>query len=127
MNNQLVKPKVKTREVTITAIVIVLLIAGITSGFYYFRLDEPNNPYLQTVLSLQGDVSRGKAIFQVNCTGCHGQNADGNVGPSLHGISKRKSRVSLINQVVRGETPPMPKFQPSAKDMADLLSYLEQL
>ncbi|NEQ82424.1 MAG: cytochrome c, partial [Moorea sp. SIO2I5] len=24
-------------------------------------------------------------------------------------------------------TPPMPKFQPQTRDMADLLSYLEQL
>ncbi|MFZ4555923.1 MAG: cytochrome c, partial [Pseudanabaena sp.] len=26
-----------------------------------------------------------------------------------------------------GETPPMPQFQPSPQDMADLLSYLKQL
>jgi hypothetical protein len=33
----------------------------------------------------------------------------------------------LIQQVVSGNTPPMPQFQPEAKDMADLLEYLEQL
>ncbi|RDH51814.1 cytochrome C, partial [Mastigocladus laminosus WC112] len=32
-----------------------------------------------------------------------------------------------IHQVISGDTPPMPKFQPSAKEMADLLSYLETL
>jgi hypothetical protein len=29
--------------------------------------------------------------------------------------------------VVSGRTPPMPKFQPEAQEMADLLEYLENL
>jgi hypothetical protein len=33
----------------------------------------------------------------------------------------------LIHQVTSGETPPMPQFQPSAQEMADLLKYLESL
>ncbi|NER30629.1 MAG: cytochrome c, partial [Symploca sp. SIO1C4] len=39
----------------------------------------------------------------------------------------RKSKISLIHQVTDGKTPPMPKFQPSPQEMADLLSYLEEL
>ncbi|MCA1991498.1 MAG: cytochrome c, partial [Coleofasciculus sp. S288] len=53
--------------------------------------------------------------------------ADGRVGPSLQHVSKRKSKTSLIYQVISGQTPPMPKFQPSPQEMADLLSYLEKL
>jgi hypothetical protein len=53
--------------------------------------------------------------------------ADGLVGPSLQDVSKRKSRYKLIHQVISGETPPMPKFQPSVQEMSDLLSYLESL
>jgi mono/diheme cytochrome c family protein len=79
------------------------------------------------VLSFQGNLERGEAIFAVNCAGCHGIKGDGDVGPSLHNISKNKSETSIINQVISGKTPPMPKFQPSAQDMADLLSYLHQL
>jgi len=45
--------------------------------------------------------------------------------PAL-GISKRKS-FGLIHQVTSGDTPPMPQFQPSAKEMADILSYLKPL
>jgi hypothetical protein len=45
----------------------------------------------------------------------------------LHDVPKRKSKVSLIEQVTSGKTPPMPKFQPSSQEMADLLSYLEKL
>jgi mono/diheme cytochrome c family protein len=53
--------------------------------------------------------------------------ADGKVGPSLKNVSTRKSRIGLIEQVISGNTPPMPKFQPSPQEMADLLSYLESL
>lgn len=90
-------------------------------------LHSPTDPYIKSVLSLSGDPIQGNAIFQMNCAGCHGFEADGNVGPSLQSVSKRKSRYSLIHQVISGDTPPMPQFQPSEKEMADLLSYLEAL
>jgi len=63
--------------------------------------------------SLTGDSVQGHAIFQMNCAGCHGLQADGSVGPSA-GISKRKS-FGLIHQVTSGDTPPMPQFQPVRK------------
>lgn len=88
---------------------------------------SPADPYIKGVLSLSGDPIQGNAIFQMNCAGCHGYQAEGNVGPSLQGVSNRKSGYGLIHQVISGDTPPMPKFQPSEKEMADLLSYLETL
>jgi hypothetical protein len=33
----------------------------------------------------------------------------------------------LIQQITSGQTPPMPKFQASPQEMADLLSYLKTL
>lgn len=93
-------------------------------GMYHFQYSDP---YVRNVLSLSGDVVQGNAIFQMNCSSCHGWNADGRVGPSLHGVSERKSKVSLIHQVTSGQTPPMPQFQPSPQEMADLLEYLETL
>lgn len=85
------------------------------------------DPYVHEVLALEGDAVLGHAIFQINCSGCHGIMADGKVGPSLKSVSSRKSRTKLIEQVISGQTPPMPKFQPSPQEMADLLSYLEGL
>ncbi|MCY7333133.1 MAG: cytochrome c [Pseudanabaena sp. CAN_BIN31] len=85
------------------------------------------DPYTQSVLNLSGDPVQGRSIFVMNCVACHGQWANGKVGPNLHGVRDRKSDVRLIQQVVSGETPPMPQFQPSPHDMADLLSYLKQL
>ncbi|MGK7946115.1 MAG: c-type cytochrome [Microcystaceae cyanobacterium] len=100
---------------------IVLLLWG---AFYVYH---GHDPYIETVLSLSGDQNRGHEIFEINCAACHGVEADGSVGPSLKHISHRKSKVKLIDQVISGKTPPMPKFQPNTKDMADLLSYLENL
>ena len=99
---------------------IVLIVLGIQ----HFRVSDP---YVQEVLSLTGHPVRGKAIFQMNCATCHGLEATGEVGPSLRGVSDRRSKVSLIRQVITGKTPPMPQFQPKTQDMADLLDYLESL
>jgi mono/diheme cytochrome c family protein len=88
---------------------------------------QESNPYTTSVLAKTGDSTLGHAIFQINCSGCHGLDASGRVGPSLREISKRKSPHSLIEQVTSGNTPPMPQFQPNPQEMADLLSYLATL
>lgn len=102
--------------------IAVLCLLGI--GLYQ---SQQVGPYAREVLSLTGNPMQGNAIFQMNCAGCHGAMADGRVGPSLRDVSSRKSKLSLIHQVTSGQTPPMPQFQPSPQEMADLLSYLEQL
>ncbi|MGK7875798.1 MAG: c-type cytochrome [Xenococcaceae cyanobacterium] len=124
MDNQFAQPKVLAQRITLMAMVVLLIIFVGTLGIHLHRLSDP---YIQEVLSLKGDVLKGHAIFEINCAECHGLQADGNIGPSLHDIPKRKSKVSLIDQVISGKTPPMPKFQPNTQEMADLLSYLEQL
>ncbi|NCJ07864.1 c-type cytochrome [Synechococcales cyanobacterium C] len=85
------------------------------------------DPYVRSVLSLNGRIAQGNAIFQMNCSGCHGQQANGKVGPSLRGVAERRSQISLIHQITSGKTPPMPEFQVSPEEMADLLSYLKTL
>ncbi|NJL86880.1 MAG: cytochrome c [Leptolyngbyaceae cyanobacterium SM1_1_3] len=106
------------------AVGLVLALGLIAWGVQYFRVSDP---YILQVLALPGDRDRGALIFQMNCAVCHGFEAAGEVGPDLHGVSERKSKVNLIRQVTSGQTPPMPQFQPKAKDMADLLEYLESL
>nr|AZB72916.1 cytochrome c [Synechococcus elongatus PCC 11801] len=101
---------------------VVVIAIGLLLTFF-----RPTDPYVSTVLTLTGDTERGQAIFQINCAGCHGLEGRGLVGPDLANVSNRKSRKDLILQVTTGETPPMPKFQPSPETMADLLSYLETL
>lgn len=107
--------------------VLILIVVAVVSVFVGVRHVQASDPYIQDVLALEGDVDRGQKIFQMNCAVCHGIEADGEVGPSLLSVSARKSKVKLIKQVVSGNTPPMPQFQPKPEDMADLLEYLERL
>lgn len=128
MNNQVLDTNVNNSDQKAIIIKILLTLIIMVSLTIVLLSFIPNkNPYINEVLSFQGDRERGEAIFAVNCAGCHGINGDGDVGPNLHNIAKRRSEISIINQVIEGETPPMPKFQPSAEEMADLLSYLRNL
>lgn len=105
-------------------LILLVAIALLGAGFYFF---SDTDPYLQSVLALDGQGDRGHAIFEINCAGCHGIYATGDVGPSLENLSRHKSDAMIIHQVISGETPPMPKFQPNPQDMADLLRYLKRL
>lgn len=124
MDKQLTKPETIIGQLSLLVLSLVLVIF---LGMVIFHQWQMSDPYIKSVMSLTGDPVRGNAIFQMNCAGCHGFLADGRVGPSLQGISKHKSQISLIQQVISGKTPPMPQFQPGAQEMADLLSYLEKL
>lgn len=124
LDNQITQSKNIIQRIALMALAILL---ALLLGIFAVRIVGASDPYVKTVLSLTGDPVQGHAIFQINCAGCHGLEADGRVGPSLQGVSKHKSPYGLIHQVISGETPPMPKFQPSTQEMADLLSYLETL
>ena len=86
-----------------------------------------SDPYTRSTLQLTGSAERGEQLFLINCAGCHGIAAQGLVGPNLHGVDSRKNNRQLIQQVVSGRTPPMPRFQPEPQAMADLLTYLHTL
>ncbi len=127
MNNQLASTEIRLliRRLTVIALTVMLLILiGVFGINYSGRVSDP---YIESVLSLTGDPIQGYAIFEMNCAGCHVQQASSQVGPSLADVSQRKSTVGIIQQVISGKTPPMPQFQPNPQEMADLLSYLEQL
>ncbi len=124
MDNQLAKPEILIQRLALITLAVLLVVLLAIFSVHMVRVSDP---YIKSVLSLTADPVQGQAIFQMNCAGCHGWLADGSVGPSLQGVSKRKSRYGLIHQVISGETPPMPQFQPGVKEMADLLSYLENL
>lgn len=96
----------------------------IVVAVYAIRMADP---YVREVFQINGSVSNGQAIFQLNCAGCHGDFGLGNVGPSLEHVSSHKTQIGMIRQITTGQTPPMPKFQASPEEMADLLSYLNTL
>jgi mono/diheme cytochrome c family protein len=112
------------RQVSVGLIVILLVVAIACFAIQATRL---NDPYIRRVLAENGDSVQGNIIFQINCAGCHAADATGLVGPTLRNVSGHKSDLDLINQVISGKTPPMPRFQPSPEIMADLLSHLKSL
>jgi len=124
VDNQLVQSKIWLNRILLISVTVMLIAGSSILGIYW----QGNfDPCISEILSLEGDAQNGLAIFQINCAGCHNLQANRNVGPRLENISKRKSSKDLIVQVTSGKTPPMPKFQPSQQEMADLLSYLNQL
>ncbi|MFM8259556.1 MAG: c-type cytochrome [Vulcanococcus sp.] len=86
-----------------------------------------SDPYTRTTLKRSGSQDRGEQLFLINCAGCHGIAAQGLVGPNLHGVGGRRNHRQLIQQLVSGRTPPMPRFQPEPQAMADLLAFLHTL
>ncbi len=124
MDNHLTQDRVLSQIIIVSLAIVASVIA---IGVLRPHLSTTANPYVREVLTFQGNIENGQAIFQINCAGCHGVRAEGDIGPSLIGIPKRKSKIALIQQVISGKTPPMPKFQPSPQTMADLLGYLQQL
>lgn len=124
VDDQLIQPKVLLQRLIFVAIAIVLAVAVTAIAVRAYQMSDP---YIQNVIAIEGDPVRGQAIFETNCAGCHGAAGAGHVGPSLNHVAKRKSDYNLIHQVISGQTPPMPKFQPKPEDMADLLQYLQEL
>ncbi len=111
-------------------LVAALLILAAAASIVLLLLLLPaahSDPYARATLALNGSVDNGGRLFRLNCAGCHGLAAQGLVGPDLHGVNRRKNDRQLIQQVVSGRTPPMPRFQPAPQDMADLLAFLHQL
>ncbi len=124
VNEQSLQPQALVQRLATLVVALAIMVSLMVLSFYLIELSDP---YIQDVLARQGNARQGEAIYAINCAGCHGSQAYGNVGPSLHKVSHHKSQVALIRQVISGKTPPMPKFQPEPQAMADLLSYLDTL
>ncbi len=105
----------------LSALTLILLILFWRMG------DFKQDPFITETLSIQGDALSGSKLFKINCVGCHGISAQGFVGPDLHEATKEMSDKKIINQVIRGLTPPMPSFEIEPQSMADLLEYMHSL
>ena len=85
------------------------------------------DPFRTETLSIQGEALSGSKLFKINCVGCHGISAQGFVGPDLHEATQEMSDKKIVNQVIRGLTPPMPSFEIDPESMADLLAYMHSI
>ena len=108
----------------------ILLLSTVTVAFliFFWRMgDFKQDPFINETLSIQGEALSGSKLFKINCVGCHGISAQGLVGPDLHEATQQMSDKKIINQVIRGLTPPMPSFEIEPQSMADLLAYMHSL
>ena len=115
------------RRGLISALLLVAAVCVAVVALVVLLPAARSDPYTRSTLQLSGSGERGEQLFLINCAGCHGIAAQGLVGPNLHGVHNRKNNRQLIQQVVSGRTPPMPRFQPEPQAMADLLAYLDTL
>ena len=120
-------PPTASRRGLISALMLVAAVCVAVVALLVLLPAARSDPYTRSTLQLSGSGERGEQLFLINCAGCHGIAAQGLVGPNLHGVDSRKNNRQLIQQVVSGRTPPMPRFQPEPQAMADLLAYLHTL
>ncbi len=114
--------KISSRRIFLLTTVIVFFL------ILFWRMgDFKQDPFITETLSIQGEALSGSKLFKINCVGCHGISAQGFVGPDLHEATQEMSDKKIINQVIRGLTPPMPSFEIEPQSMADLLAYMHSL
>ncbi|WP_269613412.1 c-type cytochrome [Prochlorococcus marinus] len=108
--------------------IFLLSIATVACLILFWRMEDfKQDPFITETLSIQGEALSGSKLFKINCVGCHGISAQGFVGPDLHEATQEMSDKKIINQVIRGLTPPMPSFEIEPQSMADLLAYMHSL
>jgi len=108
--------------------IFLLSIATVSCLILFWRMEDfKQDPFITETLSIQGEALSGSKLFKINCVGCHGISAQGFVGPDLHEATQEMSDKKIINQVIRGLTPPMPSFEIEPQSMADLLAYMHSL
>jgi cytochrome c550 len=73
-------------------------------------------------------ASKPEDIYKQSCIGCHGDQYQGTVGPTLKGVGSKYSKEELMDIVVNGKGTGMPAGlvkQEQAAAMADWLSNIK--
>jgi cytochrome c oxidase cbb3-type subunit 3 len=92
------------------------------------RVDENSVKLVQDA----GTLASGKAIFTSTCAACHGEHAQGNVGPNLtddywlHG-NKINDLFKTIKYGVLAKGMPTWEKQLSPKQISDVANYIKSL
>ena len=128
MNNPSSKALINKEQKISSWRIFLLSIATVAFLILFWEIgDFKQDPFITETLSIQGEALSGSKLFKINCVGCHGISAQGFVGPDLHEATQEMSDKKIINQVIRGLTPPMPSFEIDPESMADLLAYMHSL
>jgi mono/diheme cytochrome c family protein len=80
-----------------------------------------NQPQLSLI------AAHGQKLYAVNCSHCHADDATGDEGPDLHGLTKSDERIkALITNGIKGEMPAFGKKLKEA-DKDALVGFLRSL
>ena len=119
-----------------TKAIMLGAISGLTAVGIAFAAGEIIRPRSRSTLAAAEQLSvptpgtqanKGYTLFMMNCAHCHGNDAHGDEGPDLHGLTKSDARVaSLIKNGVKGE---MPKFgaKLTDSDVQALVAFVRSL
>lgn len=78
--------------------------------------------------SAAGNVAAGRALFVSNgCIACHGDNAEGKIGPKIAGTGLSFAEVLHQVRQPRGQMPPFSAQQVSDAQVQQIYAYLESL
>jgi len=73
------------------------------------------------------DVAMGKQLFAAQCSGCHGFDGSGQLGPNLHGITERKGDAGVF-AVIRNGQGAMPSiFSLNDQRVWQVIAYVRTL
>jgi mono/diheme cytochrome c family protein len=72
-------------------------------------------------------VAHGQKLYAVNCSHCHADDATGDEGPDLHGLTRSDERIkAIITNGIKGEMPAFGKKLQEA-DKEALVGFLRSL
>jgi mono/diheme cytochrome c family protein len=76
---------------------------------------------------LSRTVAQGAKLFSLNCAQCHADDATGDEGPDLHGLTKSDERIkAIITNGIKGEMPSFAK-KLQEPDKEALVGFLRSL
>jgi mono/diheme cytochrome c family protein len=110
-----------------TFIVVVLILA--VSGFRPGRTGPVvSGPHPNQLIPPKNSMAeRGQHLFLQNCAHCHGDDARGDEGPDLHGVTRSDEKIArIIKNGIKGE---MPRFGAkfTETDVQSLVAYVRSL
>ena len=107
-------------------VVPALLLVGVTALVFTLAKWHPATPNA-TIAAGEvklGDPKRGASLYRATCSGCHGVNAEGGVGPRLAGANLTIARVKA--QIDNGGGT-MPAGLAAGRHEEDILAYIQSI
>ena len=101
-----------------------LLLVTVTLATFGLAKWHPFTPSAAPATATAGDPTRGRQVFVVNCSGCHGMDAQGGIGPALEGSGLT---ASVVQAVVAGGRGVMPSGLVEGQDAADVAAYVARI